>query len=326
MTTSQQFGASAPSAAGNGGATQNNVSSFRTVAPHAATGEAMGPLKDLPGFWQGTGFNLIARPDYDPANEDGFFLELNVLQESIEFTPIGSPVMNRGSVQDDIALFGVTYLHRVTDARSGGALHIEPGVWLSVPPTTDPSADASVARLATIPHGSAVCAFGPVEEVVPDGPPEIPPSNTVPFPIGAEPPPPGTKNPYKAYDLSADCKYRTHPLPESITQAMVDDPINVLRDALRGQTLTHITRLFAMTASDGGGVANIPFIERNADTPALESVWAIERVQRPADVGSAADEDSPDELLQLQYAQTALLNFRGMSFPHVSVGTLTKAF
>jgi hypothetical protein len=27
----------------------------------------------------------------------------------------------------------------------------------------------------------------------------------------------------------------------------------------------------------------------------------------------------------LKYAQTALLNFRGMSVPHVTVGTLTKA-
>jgi hypothetical protein len=326
VDSSEQVGASAPSAPGGGGVTRNNSSSFRTVAPHAATGEAMGPLKDLPGFWHGTGFNLIARPDFDAGNEDGFFLELNLLQESIEFTPIGSPVMNRGSVQDDIALFGVTYLHRVTDATSGGALHIEPGVWLNVPPTTDPPADASVARLATIPHGNAVCASGPVQVVVPDGIPDIPPSNTVPFPIGSEPPPPGTKNPFKAYDLSSDWKYRTHPLPEGITQEMVDDPINSLRDALRGQTLTHITRLIATTAPDGAGVGNIPFITRNADTLVLESVWAIERVLRPPDVGWTTDPESPNELLQLQYAQTALLNFRGMSFPHVSVGTLTKAF
>jgi hypothetical protein len=32
------------------------------------------------------------------------------------------------------------------------------------------------------------------------------------------------------------------------------------------------------------------------------------------------------EYLQLQYSQTALLNFRGMSWPHVTVGTLVKAF
>jgi hypothetical protein len=32
------------------------------------------------------------------------------------------------------------------------------------------------------------------------------------------------------------------------------------------------------------------------------------------------------EYQQLQYSQTALLNFRGLSFPHVTVGTLIKAF
>lgn len=302
-----------------------NASSFRVVAPHGVTGEAMGPLKDLPGYWHGSGFSLIARPDFDSDNDDGFFLELNMLSESIEFTPIGSPVMNRGSVQDDIALFGVTYLHRVTDAAHGGALHVEPGVWLSIPPTTEPAADASVARLATIPHGNSVCAFGPVEEAVPDGVPEIPPRNTVPFAKGSEPPPPGTKNPYKAYDLSQETKYRTHPLPAGLTQAMVDDPMVVIREALQGHTVNHVIRLFAMTAPEGG-VGNIPFITQNANALTMDSVWAIERVQRPPDPGSDDFDDTPNEFLRLQYSQTALLHFRGMCWPHVSVGTLIKAF
>lgn len=327
MAELQEVADRAPGTGSNGttsGTRTHDASAFRAVAPLSETGDALGPLKDLPGYWQGTGFNLIARPDFDSENEDGFFLQLSMLQESLEFTPIGSPIMNRGSEQEDIALFGVTYLHRVTDAADGGALHIEPGVWLSIPPTTDPPADASVARLATIPHGNSVCAFGPVQDVVPDGPPEIPPTNTVPFPIGSEPPPPGTKNPYKAYDLSQETKFRTNPLPAGLTQAMIDDPIEVLRDPLRRQTLTHITRLIAMTPPEGA-VGNIPFITRNANTPMLESVWAIERVQRPPDPKSGVSDDV-SEFLQLQYAQTALLNFRGMSFPHVSVGTLVKAF
>ena len=32
------------------------------------------------------------------------------------------------------------------------------------------------------------------------------------------------------------------------------------------------------------------------------------------------------EYQQLPYSQTALLNFRGQSFPHVTIGTLVKAF
>ena len=295
--------------------TQNVITSFRGVAGHAATADSLGPLRDLPGFWEGTGFSLIARPDFDPANEDGIFLELNLLKETIEFTTIGSPIQNRGSRQEDVALFGVTYLHRVTDATTGGALHIEPGVWLNIPATTVPAADASIARLSTIPHGSSVCAVGQAQYVVPDGPPEIPPANTVPFAIGAPAPPPGTKNPFVAYDLADATSYRSNPLPAAITQAIVDDPNSALRDALAGHALTHITRLIVSTDS-GADVGNIPFITQNANTVSLESVFAIERVRGR----------DGTEFLQLQYSQTASLQFAGMNWPHVTVGTLIKAF
>jgi hypothetical protein len=88
-----------------------------------------------------------------------------------------------------------------------------------------------------------------------------------------------------------------------------------VRNALQGQKLTKITRLITTTAPSGA-VGNIPFITTNANTLSVESVWAIEKVQGPLDAG----------FLQLQYSQTALLNFRGKSFPHVTVGTLVKAF
>jgi hypothetical protein len=292
----------------------NTVKSFRAVASQQTTADSLGPLKDLPGFWEGTGFGVIARPNHDPAAPNGFFLELNLLRETIEFTQIGSPVMNRGSVQDDIALYGVTYLHRVTDATTGGALHVEPGVWLNVPPTTEPKGDASVARLATIPHGNAVCNVGFVQDVTLDGIPDIPPANTVPFKIDEQPPAPGTQNPFPEYDLTQPCNARTTPLPAAITQAWLDDPNQAVRDALSGQTLTHIYRMITESVTDG--VGNIPFITSNANTLSFESVWAIETVHGPT--GS--------EILQLQYSQTALLNFGGYSYPHVTVGTLIKAF
>jgi hypothetical protein len=160
-----------------------------------------------------------------------------------------------------------------------------------------------------------VCAVGQPQYVIPDGPPEIPPANTVPFPIGEPAPPPGTKNPNAAYDLSAGTKYRSDPLPAGITQAIVDDPNAVVRDALAGHTLTHITRLIVSTES-GADVGNIPFITQNANAVSLESVFAIERVQGHGGT----------EFLQLQYSQTALLQFGGLNWPHVTVGTLIKAF
>jgi hypothetical protein len=304
-----------PETNGSGALSPHNVSSYRAVSDQAATADSLGPLKDLPGFWQGTGFNLIARPNFDDENEDGIFLELNMLQETVEFTSIGSPVYNRGSQQPDIKLYGVTYLHRVIDTATGGALHVEPGVWLNVPPTAVPESDWTVARLSSIPHGNSVCAVGFAQYVVPEGLPEIPPANTVPFESGGEPPPPGTANPFRAYDLSAESKYRTTPIPDGVTQELINDPNSMLRSALVGHELTHITRLITSTQS-AADIGNIPFITKNANAVSLESVFAIEHVKGPLDT----------EFLQLQYVQTALLNFRGMSFPHVNVGTLIKAF
>jgi hypothetical protein len=303
-----------PLSVGNGRPASGALTAYRAVPSQQATAANLGPLQDLPGFWEGTGFSLIARPDHSSGNPDGVFLQLNLLRETIEFTSIGSPVFNRGSVEDDITLYGVTYLHRVTDGVTGGALHIEPGLWLNVPPA-DGHPDPSIARLATIPHGNSACTVGQAEEVVFDGVPAIPAANTVPFEIGATPPPPGTPNPFGEYDLATATPFRTAPVPAEITQAVVDDPNTLLRKALEGRTLSRITRLITSTTL-AGGIDNIPFVVTNANTVSLESVFAIETV-----LGRTGT-----EYLQLQYSQTALLNFRGRSWPHVTVGTLIKAF
>jgi hypothetical protein len=294
---------------------RNNLTSYRAAPGVQTMAEKLGALQDLPGFWEGTGFSLIARPDFAAGNANGLFLQLNQLRETIEFTTIGSPVFNRGSLQGDIEIYGVTYLHRVTDAATGGALHIEPGMWLNIPATTNPPGDPSIARLATIPHGNAVCTVGFIENVVFDKLPTVPPANTVPFPIGGAAPPPGTKNRFAEYDLGVPTPFRSDPIPAGITQDVIDDPNVLVRSALEGQTLTRVVRLITSTAP-AGGVGNIPFIASNANALSLDSVFAIETVQGPRG----------EEFLQLQYSQTVLLNFRGMSFPHVTVGTLVKAF
>jgi len=295
--------------------TNNNVSSFRPVATQATMAENLGPLRELPGHWQGTGFNLIARPDFDSENDDGFFLELNLLRETIEFTSIGSPIQNRGSVMEDVALFGVTYMQRVTDATTGGALHIEPGLFLRIPQTSAPEAGETIARLGNVPHGNSYCAVGEAHEMVPDASFRIPPTPTAPFEVGTPPPSVGTKNPFRAYDLSVESRFRTHPLPPEITQAIVDNPAAFNQNLLEGHTITHMTVLPTSTDS-AGGVDNIPFITHNANAVHFDSVFAIQRLLGPLDT----------EFLQLQYTQTALLNFRGMSFPHVTVATMVKAF
>jgi len=115
---------------------------------------------------EGKGLNLIARPDFH--DETDLYLQLNQTRETLKFDAIGSSIPNRGFGQDDIELFGVTYLQQIADAEFGGALHIEPGIWVTQPATTFPPETAPpsgqlVARMGTIPHGNSLLAEGIAE-------------------------------------------------------------------------------------------------------------------------------------------------------------------
>jgi hypothetical protein len=302
-----QLGAAQLSTAG-GVLSPGTVSSFRAVPDRAALATELGPLNDLPGRWSGSGFNLIARPDFQQGND--IFLELNLTSETLQFTTIGSPIPNRGSSENDIFLRGVTYLQQISDAKTNGALHIEPGIWLHVPAAG--ATAASVARLACIPHGDAVCAVGTSAV---EGKPDIAPVNTVPFPIGGATPDTGTKNDFPEYNLAAPSQFRTDAaLLADITQDMVNDPTVVLRHALHNQTITETQVLF-VTTHQGGGVSNIPFVTQQANAAFVNATFWIETVQGP---------NGP--FLQLQYVQTVLLDFGGLNWPHVSVATLLKTF
>jgi hypothetical protein len=101
----------------------------------------------------------------------------------LKFDFIDAPIPNRGLLQPDITIFGLHYLQQITDSFNGGALHIEPGIWITVPATTDPLEKATVARMASIPHGHAILAQGTASPEVP-GPPKIPPVDPTPFEIG----------------------------------------------------------------------------------------------------------------------------------------------
>ena len=72
----------------------------------------------------------------------------------------------------------------------------------------------------------------------------------------------------------------------------------------------------------GGGTDGTAFLQGsltagpNASPAAMSAIFWIETV-KPKGGGP--------EFLQLQYTQTVLLNFNGLSWPHVSVATLRKA-
>jgi hypothetical protein len=288
---------------------------FRAASPTLTRFQQLGPLGELPGTWAGHGFNLIARPDHQGDND--IFLELNPTDEHLSLSAIGGAIPNRGSVQNDIELFGIHYLQQISDHSTGGAIHIEPGLWLNVPATTDPDQGPTVARLATIPHGTAVLGQGHSLEV--DGGPEIQPANTVPFPIGGPVPAPGTPNGFPEYDLSNDNPFRTTPTPAGVTQELVTNPNSLLLADIAGQIITETIVLSVTSVPPDGittfgpGAEDIPFLGPNATVGQFSAIFWIEKVQY-----------GDRHYLQLQYTQTVLLNFATLSWPHVSVATLRK--
>lgn len=274
----------------------------------------LGPLADLPGDWGGHGFNVIWRPNDTPHQPR--FLELNLTNESLKFQTISGKIPNRGLLQQDINMFGVTYLQQISDANVDAGLHIEPGVWAVVPETTDPPVPPTVVRMASIPHGTTILAQG--SAVSRAGPPDIPDNDIRPFLDGE----PSDRVNFAEQDLDTPTNFRSAPAQiVGIVQSAVDNPNSLLRSAIAGQTILSTITLEVATASPapitGGGTANTAFLAGaghgpNAVATSMMSTFWIELVQ-----------GAPD-FLQLQYSQTVLLKFANMTWPHVSVGTLRK--
>ncbi len=157
----------------------------------------LGLLQEMAGSWHGHGFNLIGRPDFQ--NKQNVYLQLNQTDETLKIDPIGSSIPNRGFGQNDIELFGLTYLQKISDVFTGGAMHIEPGIWVTQPNTTYPpdsvpNEQQIVARMANVPHGNSLLAQGTARRFT--GAPvlktpaaefafsDFPSFNTTPFPAG----------------------------------------------------------------------------------------------------------------------------------------------
>ncbi|MBE7190622.1 hypothetical protein [Jatrophihabitans endophyticus] len=139
-----------------------------------------------------------------------------------------------------------------------------------------------------------------------------------PFVIGATSGP----NPFPEQDLATPTSFRTSGAGlTGITQAMVDNPNSVLAAGVQGKTITKTIVLVVTTSSTpivGGGTANTAFLAGvpgagpNADAALVTSTFWIETIT------------APEPAMQLQYTQTVLLNFNGLSWPHVTVGTLVR--
>ena len=292
------------------------ASAFRASHSLDKVQETLGLLGDLPGTFIGTGFNLIARPDKQ--NNNPFFLELNATQEILEFTNIGGDIPNRGSIEPDLLLHGVRYLQRVADCTTHTAIHLEPGLWLRVPPAPDPVTEEAYVRQATIPHGDSVLAQSTFFTTATSGP-HIAPVDLTPFTGNI----PDLNSPAANPVTNADYlkQYRETPLPTECLPIGLDavqtikNPARVLEAAIVGQNITK-TVVIQISTAPVGGIVNIPFVVRNANATRLDAIFWIEKV-----LDSAA---GPDPFVQLQYVQRVILDFNNISWPHISVATLVK--
>jgi hypothetical protein len=386
------------------------------VAARAATAQTpvplpapLGPLTAFTGNWTGQGFNAIFRPNNTatptfppPLSASDNVLELNLTQESLSFSPNLSSIPNRGSgTQRDIFLNGVPYLQTINDVTSEPAngIHFEPGMWLSVPATSAPNEPVTIARMASIPHGTTIVAQGVVLGTV-AGKPTIKPVGMTPFPPAqpAHPIIPPFPSQTATNNNTARLPQNLAPFiaAGTITQPILDDPNTLLRNQILHQTITETIVIGISTNPAaplffgplpggatpaappppivppfGGGPANIAFLQGvavppanaqgpNAQTFQMDAVFWIETVVYEVEV-PPLEAGIPSVVLspvatnpptlqpkfvasvpflpgkkfaggtihvaatQIQYTQKVILNFAGLSWPHVSVATLVPA-
>jgi hypothetical protein len=278
----------------------DEVSSLAEPKAAATPAPSLGALAAFTGTFHGVGFNTIFRPDLGSATKlpvtatDDNLLELNLTEETLSFSPSLGAVPNRGEVQADINLNGIPYLQVINDVTIAGqstGIHVEPGLWMAVPATTDPSEGVTFVRMASIPHGTTLLAQGKATTIA--GKPTFPVIDITPFSIGSAP---GSGSPFPNQTAAAAGTVR---IPQdltsyikagTITQAMLDNPVSLLTAHIANLDITSTTSITVSTAAPaplfGGGLSNIAFLlgdnraaSPNAQAASMESTFYIETVE-----------------------------------------------
>jgi hypothetical protein len=325
-------------------ATINNLrAGGRRLYPAVANDPELGPLNDLPGKWvsQGRGWNMIALP-FAAVAAPPFRLLLNQYDEELDFTLVDKAVPNRGitdanpRAEKDQLVVTLDYQQSVRQVASvdapvsgkagdpGQAIHHEPGLWLYM--TNHVENNIDVGRLSTIPHGNSVLALGTSDLLVsPDTASLIPDISGLPTGIAntdINDPNNRYLAPYKLF----------HDAPFMGTVAGVPgfpgfDPVAptvLLKLALQGVEVKRTTVLSVDTATQTGGISNIPFVVQQADARRMVSTFWIHELCETDDQGKPR--------FLMQYLQDVALDFLPRTdgtpglirWPHVSINTLEK--
>ncbi len=284
------------------------VSTGTTFRARAVSAPSLGPLTAFAGTFMGRGLNTIFRPNSTktptglpttPVGPDDNVLELNLTSETLSFSaPLGN-VPNRASGQQpDAFLNGVPYLQSISDVTVPSqpvGIHFEPGLWIAVPETDIPQEGPTVARMASIPHGTTIEAQGTYSTAA--GKPTIPVAPITPF--VNDPAQTLVTFPSQTATTSDSERIPQNLAPfiaaGTITQAILEDPNTVLRNAIATQNVTSTTTIQISTKPAaplfGGGTDNIAFLlgdpaatTPNADTTQMSATFWIETVQYEIEV------------------------------------------
>jgi hypothetical protein len=244
------------------------VSSGRTITPATPGDLALGDLTQMPGTWANTdnlvghGWNMIALPYKEPGRvvnpntpdqKSEFRLLLNQFNETLAFSTVDKGVPNRGAAfaqvfDRDQHLAALQYIQHIVqiaavdspqtadtaDTPKGSAgIHHEPGLFLHLFSQTDGGPD--IARLATIPHGTAVLALG--SGAVVNGPPIFDHiGDFSPLPLGVDAD--VDHNPY----LAPYKHFKDNPFKNLFNPT---DPLALLKAAVHGVNIKTTTGAYA---------------------------------------------------------------------------------
>lgn len=242
-------------------------------------------------------------------------------------------------------------------------IHLEPGLWMAVPATNHPDEGETVVRMASIPHGTTIAAQGTATPSTP-GKPAIPAVDITPVFIGTTTKVPfpsqiaASNNTERIpQTLPATITQAMLTDPNSVIRDHIAAQ-NVTSHITVSISTDPSGPLF------GGGTANIAFLlgdaaasAPNADCVKMTATFWIETVEFeievpvfhlgqpaltiPGETGGAGQPipkflvDPPVNITvprkitvsctQIQYSQEVILNFNGLSWPHVSVATLVPS-
>lgn len=292
--------------------------------------------------FDGRGWNVIALPFAEAGQSRNYRLLMNQYNEVLRFTKVDDNVPNRGISQGDPAqntdqlVAALDYEQSIAqiaaeDVRPSGEagaaelpIHHEPGLFLHMKEQRIERFD--IARLATIPHGNSATALGRSREF--SGPPSVPDLSAFPEGIAADisdavaraTNPNGYLFPYNHFTNSPFMGVIQAPGFPGFSPANA----NGLLQLGLPQRVRQTTELHMDTDVMEGGIANIPFIERQADAVKMHSTFWIMELE--------ASEEDPSPSPLLAYSQTVMLDFFDrvdgrpglIRWPHVSINVMEK--